>query len=164
MFREKTEVFRRATMLLIHCYLKIARSWYTDLDGIPFVSFEPTVADAWQLILKPLINLVLSSVGIFLSFPILLASALAIKITSKGAVIFRQQRVGLNSRKFILFKFRTMYSGADALQAEMEVKNERDGPAFRMKRDPRVMPAGRILRKFSIDELAPSSSTCLPAT
>jgi exopolysaccharide biosynthesis polyprenyl glycosylphosphotransferase len=133
--------------------LKIARARHTDLDGVPFVSFETTVANAWQLMAKRIIDIVLSFVGIVLGAPIFLGSALAIKITSKGPVIFKQQRVGLNSRKFILYKFRTMYSGADQLRAEMEAKNELDGPAFKMKRDPRVMPAGRILRKLSIDEL-----------
>ncbi len=133
--------------------LKIARARHTDLDGIPFVSFETTVANAWQLTGKRIIDIVLSSVGIVLGAPIFLASALAIKMTSKGPVIFKQQRVGLNSRKFILYKFRTMYSGADAIRAEMEAKNELDGPAFKMKKDPRVTPIGRFLRKLSIDEL-----------
>ena len=133
--------------------LKIARARHTDLEGIPFVSFETTMANAWQLIAKRLIDIVLSFAGIVLGAPIFLASALAIKITSKGPVIFKQQRVGLNSRKFILYKFRTMYSGADQLRAELEAKNELDGPAFKMKRDPRVTPVGRFLRKLSIDEL-----------
>lgn len=133
--------------------LKIARARHTDLEGIPFVSFETTVANAWQLIVKRLLDLVLSFAGIVLGAPIFLASALAIKMTSKGPVIFKQQRVGLNSRTFTLYKFRTMYSGADELRAAMEAKNELDGPAFKMKHDPRVTPAGRVLRKLSIDEL-----------
>jgi lipopolysaccharide/colanic/teichoic acid biosynthesis glycosyltransferase len=117
------------------------------------VSFETRVANAWQLIAKRLFDIILSFVGIVLGAPIFLASALAIKMTSKGPAIFKQQRVGLNSRTFTLYKFRTMYSGADALRAEMESKNELDGPAFKIKNDPRVTPAGRIFRKFSIDEL-----------
>jgi len=133
--------------------LKIARARHTDLEGIPFVSFETTVANAWLLIAKRLIDIVLSFAGIVLGAPIFLASALAIKITSKGPVIFKQQRVGLNSRTFTLYKFRTMYSGADELRAAMEAKNDLDGPAFKMKHDPRVTPAGRVLRKLSIDEL-----------
>jgi exopolysaccharide biosynthesis polyprenyl glycosylphosphotransferase len=133
--------------------LKIARARHTDLDGVPFVSFETTVANPWQLIAKRFIDIVLSILGIFLGAPVFLASALAIKMTSKGPIIFKQQRVGLNSRKFILFKFRTMYSGADALRAEMESKNELGGPAFKIKKDPRVTPLGRLLRKFSLDEL-----------
>jgi exopolysaccharide biosynthesis polyprenyl glycosylphosphotransferase len=133
--------------------LKLARARHTDLEGIPFVSFETTVANAWQLIAKRLMDIVLSLTGIVLGLPFFLATALAIKMTSKGPVIFKQQRVGLNSRKFILYKFRTMYSGADELRAAMEAKNELDGPAFKMKRDTRVTPVGRVLRKLSIDEL-----------
>ncbi len=133
--------------------LNIARSHYTDLDGIPFLSLHTTVANIRHLFVKRLMDIVLSLVGIILGLPIYLAAAVAVKITSKGPIVFKQQRVGLNSRKFVLFKFRTMYSGADALRAEMEAKNELDGPVFKMKKDPRVTPIGRILRKFSIDEL-----------
>ena len=133
--------------------LKIARSRHTDLDGIPFVSIETTVAKGWPLIAKRFMDILLSFVGIILGLPIFLIAALAIKITSKGPIFFKQQRVGLNGRKFVLYKFRTMYLGADALRAEMEAKNELDGPAFKMKKDPRVTPVGRVLRKFSIDEL-----------
>jgi exopolysaccharide biosynthesis polyprenyl glycosylphosphotransferase len=133
--------------------LKIARSHYTDLDGVPFVSIFTTVANLRHLFVKRLMDIVLSIVGIIIGLPIFLIAAIAIKITSKGPLIFKQQRVGRNSRKFVLLKFRTMYFGADALRTEMEAKNELDGPAFKMKRDPRVTPVGRILRKFSIDEL-----------
>ena len=133
--------------------LKIARARHTDLDGIPFVSFETTVANAWQLIAKRLLDIALSLIGIVLGVPIFLATAVAIKTTSKGPIIFKQNRVGLNSRTFTLYKFRTMYVGADALRAEMEPKNELDGPAFKIKCDPRVTPIGRVLRKLSIDEL-----------
>jgi len=133
--------------------IKIARARYTDLDGIPFVSFQTRPGKARQLIFKRLIDIVLSFMGIVLGFPIFLATALAIKITSKGPIIFKQERVGLNSRRFILYKFRTMDVGADALRAEMEAKNELDGPVFKIKRDPRVTPVGRVLRKLSIDEL-----------
>ena len=133
--------------------LKIARSHYTDLDGVPFVSIYTTVANLRHLFAKRLMDIILSFIGIILSLPIMAVAALAIKMTSKGPVIFKQQRIGLNSRKFVLLKFRTMYVGADALRAEMEAKNELDGPAFKMKRDPRVTPVGHFLRKFSIDEL-----------
>jgi exopolysaccharide biosynthesis polyprenyl glycosylphosphotransferase len=133
--------------------LEIARAHHTDLDGIPFVSIDTTVPNARHLIAKRTIDFVLSLLGITVGLPIFLFAALAIKATSKGSVVFKQKRAGLNSREFVLFKFRTMYSGAELLRAEMESKNELDGPAFKMKRDPRITPIGRILRKLSIDEL-----------
>jgi exopolysaccharide biosynthesis polyprenyl glycosylphosphotransferase len=133
--------------------LEIARSHHTDLDGVPFVSIYTTVLNVRHLLAKRFMDVVLSFLGIILSLPIFLVATLAVKITSKGPVIFKQKRIGLNSREFVLFKFRTMYSGAELLRAEMESKNELDGPAFKMKRDPRVTPVGRILRKLSIDEL-----------
>jgi exopolysaccharide biosynthesis polyprenyl glycosylphosphotransferase len=133
--------------------LKIARSHHTDLDGVPFVSIFTTVMNLRHLFAKRVMDIGLAIVGIILGLPIFLVAALSIKITSKGPVIFKQERVGRNSRKFVLLKFRTMYSGADTLRVEMEAKNELDGPAFKMKKDPRVTPVGRFLRKLSIDEL-----------
>jgi exopolysaccharide biosynthesis polyprenyl glycosylphosphotransferase len=133
--------------------LKIARAHHTDLDGVPFVSIYTSVLNARHLIAKRLMDVILSLVGIVLALPIFLITVFAIKITSKGPIIFKQERAGLNSRKFVLLKFRTMHIGADALRAGMEAKNELDGPTFKMKKDPRVTSVGRILRKFSIDEL-----------
>jgi exopolysaccharide biosynthesis polyprenyl glycosylphosphotransferase len=83
----------------------------------------------------------------------MLAIAAAIKLTSSGPVFFRQQRVGAGGTMFPVWKFRTMYQGADAERAELRARSESDAAAFKMKRDPRVTGPGRFLRRFSLDEL-----------
>jgi lipopolysaccharide/colanic/teichoic acid biosynthesis glycosyltransferase len=85
--------------------------------------------------------------------PIMLLIALFIKGTSKGPVIFKQERVGLRGRKFYIYKFRTMVRDAEALKASLEVLNESDGPTFKIKNDPRITLIGRFLRKTGLDEL-----------
>lgn len=85
--------------------------------------------------------------------PVMFLTALAIKLDSPGPVIFRQERVGKWGRRFTCFKFRSMYTGADAMKAELMAANEADEVVFKMKRDPRVTRVGYFIRKFSIDEL-----------
>jgi lipopolysaccharide/colanic/teichoic acid biosynthesis glycosyltransferase len=88
-----------------------------------------------------------------LSAPLLIPVALAIKLTSPGPVFFKQLRAGLGGKPFFIYKFRTMRTGADALKAQLRDQNEVDGPAFKIKNDPRVTSLGRFLRRTSIDEL-----------
>ena len=96
---------------------------------------------------------VLLSSGLLLALsPIFLVVAFLIKITSPGPVFFVQERVGLNKRRFRLFKFRTMVPDAEKRQAELENLNECRGAAFKIKNDPRITPIGKILRKTSLDE------------
>jgi len=80
-------------------------------------------------------------------------TAALIKGTSRGTVLFRQTRVGLNGRKFTLFKFRSMYHDAEARKAALEDRNEMSGPVFKIRYDPRITPVGKWIRRFSIDEL-----------
>jgi lipopolysaccharide/colanic/teichoic acid biosynthesis glycosyltransferase len=77
----------------------------------------------------------------------------AIKATSKGPVVFRQERIGLRGRPFTLLKFRTMVAGADLLLDGLREQNEADGPLFKLRQDPRVTRVGAVLRRYSIDEL-----------
>jgi lipopolysaccharide/colanic/teichoic acid biosynthesis glycosyltransferase len=84
---------------------------------------------------------------------VFVACAVAVKLTSKGPVLFRQQRVGEGGRLFACLKFRTMRVGAQAQQELLRAASTQDGPAFKMPSDPRVTRVGRILRKFSLDEL-----------
>jgi lipopolysaccharide/colanic/teichoic acid biosynthesis glycosyltransferase len=103
---------------------------------------------------KRCIDIVGVSVGILLSSPILLACALAVKISDpRGPIIFKQTRVGLNGRRFTMYKFRSMYMNAEEIKESLQHLNETTGPVFKMKNDPRVYPAGRIMRKYSLDEL-----------
>lgn len=91
--------------------------------------------------------------GLILLSPVLLVVALLVKFTSHGPVLFRQVRSGRGGQPFVLYKFRTMVPDAEARKAALLALNERDGPAFKIKRDPRITPLGRILRSASLDEL-----------
>ena len=103
--------------------------------------------------LKRLLDLVIASLGLIATFPIWLAIVVAIKLDSPGPAIFVQQRVGRQGRRFSFYKFRSMYVDAEARRAEMQERNETDGPVFKMRRDPRVTRVGAILRRTSLDEL-----------
>jgi len=83
--------------------------------------------------------------------------ALVVKL-DRGPVLFKQKRVGLNGRYFVVLKFRTMYKDADLRRAEYNLKNEMKGPVFKMKNDPRITPTGKFLRKYSLDELRRSGT------
>jgi len=132
---------------------QIARARPNEIDGIPLLTFDTTVAKEWQLFVKRAVDLISSGLGLVLLSPLFLIVLILIKFTSSGPVLFKQQRVGLNGRRFILYKFRTMYQEAEKKLSELEVLNEMAGPVFKIKKDPRITPFGRILRKFSIDEL-----------
>lgn len=98
-------------------------------------------------------DIAISIVLLLLLAPLLVGVALAIKLTSPGPVFFRQERIGLNKRRFRICKFRTMVPNAEKMMAKLEDKNEVSGPVFKIKNDPRITPIGRFLRKSSIDEL-----------
>ncbi len=95
----------------------------------------------------------MSLTGLIVLSPVLLATALLIAVSSRGPVLYRQVRCGLNGRRFTLYKFRTMIEGADAQLDAVAHLNEVSGPAFKARQDPRVTWVGRILRRLSIDEL-----------
>jgi len=133
--------------------LRIAHIRQTDFKGFPLLEFETFHAKEWQLFLKRLIDILLSLLFIALASPILLITAIAIKLTSKGPVFFSQIRSGVNGRKFTLYKFRSMIVGAEMKKKQLEMVNEMDGPVFKIKHDPRVTRVGKIIRKLSIDEL-----------
>ena len=99
-------------------------------------------------------DVVLSTVGLIILFPVLVLISLVILIDSPGASpIFVQNRVGLNGKKFRFYKFRTMQPNADKLLESLLAKNEMTGPVFKIKNDPRITRVGKILRKTSLDEL-----------
>ncbi len=103
---------------------------------------------------KRSMDMVLALSAIILGMPLFLLTALLVKITSPGPIIFSQVRVGKYGRHFKFYKFRSMYIDAEARKAELMKHNESgDGVIFKMKRDPRITPVGRFIRKFSIDEL-----------
>lgn len=102
---------------------------------------------------KRTIDIVAAGSALLLLSPLLILIAAAIKITSRGPVLFVQQRTGLAGREFWIYKFRTMMVNADAMKAKLRSISEQDGPAFKLKNDPRVTPIGRLLRRTCIDEL-----------
>jgi exopolysaccharide biosynthesis polyprenyl glycosylphosphotransferase len=106
-----------------------------------------------QYAVKRLVDIACSATALVLLSPLLVGTALAIKLTSPGPVLFRQVRVGLHGAHFNLLKFRSMVVNADAMKDQLLAQNEQKGPVFKMKRDPRVTAIGRFIRKFSIDEL-----------
>ncbi|HEX9491632.1 MAG TPA: sugar transferase [Thermoanaerobaculia bacterium] len=132
---------------------RLARLEVEELEGIPFLTFTTTPSNETQLAAKRLLDVAISLLLLALSVPIIVLAAIAIKITSPGSVLFKQQRMGLNGRIFTLYKFRTMIFDAHERVSEVSHLNEMSGPVFKARSDPRITGVGRILRKFSLDEL-----------
>jgi lipopolysaccharide/colanic/teichoic acid biosynthesis glycosyltransferase len=109
--------------------------------------------DSLRLVVKRTIDLAISAVGLALFMPLFVFIAIAIKLDSQGPVLFAQDRVGLNRRRFKALKFRTMIQGADLMQPDLESLNEAEGPVFKIQDDPRITRLGRALRRLSLDEL-----------
>jgi len=103
--------------------------------------------------LKRLLDILASSIALFLLSPLLIATALAVMLGSRGPILFKQRRVGLHGRTFDMLKFRSMVRNAEDLRAKLAAQNEQAGPVFKMKHDPRITRVGRFIRRFSIDEL-----------
>lgn len=101
--------------------------------------------------LKRTLDIVCSLLFLIVFSPLFFIIAILIKIDSEGPVFFLQKRCGMDEREFNMYKFRTMVKNAELLKKEL--KNEMDGPMFKMKKDPRVTQTGRVLRKWSLDEL-----------
>ncbi len=129
-----------------------------------FMSTKPTAQHAYDSRIprvrvtyafwKRVLDVVGSATLIVLLAPVLAVLAALVKLTSPGPIIYQQVRIGRYGREFPFFKFRSMYQDADERLAELlEKGNEKDGPIFKMKNDPRVTPVGKFLRKYSLDEL-----------
>jgi len=118
------------------------RGGVAELEGLPLISLQASPMGGWNAIVKRATDLFLAVVGIGLLSPLMLLAALAVRLTSRGPVLFRQERMGLDGRSFQILKFRSMVREA-----------EPDGARFASERDPRVTPVGRLLRKTSLDEL-----------
>jgi len=125
----------------------------THFSNTPFITFRNTPKDNFALTWKSFTEFWFSLLIILLLSPIMLLIALMIKTTSKGPIVFKQERVGLRGRKFYIYKFRTMVSNAEELKEDLMALNESDGPAFKIKKDPRITFIGSILRKTGLDEL-----------
>ena len=104
-------------------------------------------------VIKRIIDIVASFTGLILLSPLILIVSMLIKLESKGEVIFKQKRVGLNGKEFYMYKFRSMVINAEELKEQLESQNEMSGPMFKIKDDPRITKVGKFIRKTSIDEL-----------
>jgi exopolysaccharide biosynthesis polyprenyl glycosylphosphotransferase len=131
----------------------IARMELHQFEGFPLLSFSTTPTNEALLLLRRILDVVLAGFLILITFPIALVTAVLIKLTSPGPVLFKQERCGLNGRVFRMYKFRSMVDNAEQLRFELEALNEMDGPVFKSSRDPRVTIIGKIIRRFSVDEL-----------
>jgi exopolysaccharide biosynthesis polyprenyl glycosylphosphotransferase len=124
-----------------------------EVDGIPVLAFSSAPGEAGALAGKRLFDVAVSALVLALGAPLWIALAVAVKAGSRGPILFRQRRVGQNGREFWVYKFRSMYEDAEARRAELEHRNEMDGPAFKIADDPRITRVGRFLRKTSLDEV-----------
>jgi exopolysaccharide biosynthesis polyprenyl glycosylphosphotransferase len=131
----------------------IARPAFDSFGTQPMLVFRSTPDISWTLLVKRTVDFLGALAGLVLLAPLLLATALAIKLTSPGPAIFSQERSGKHGRPFRMYKFRSMYSDAEQRRHELEAYNQMTGPVFKLDNDPRITPLGRILRKYSIDEL-----------
>jgi exopolysaccharide biosynthesis polyprenyl glycosylphosphotransferase len=123
----------------------------TDV-GLQFVRTGPA-RWAYDATAKRVLDIILASIGLIASLPIWLVIAVAIMLDSPGPVVFVQERVGRNGRRFRFYKFRSMYLDAEHRLAELQHHNEVDGPVFKIRRDPRISRVGVFLRRTSLDEL-----------
>lgn len=132
---------------------KISRPQVEELEGDSLITHYTGGLDGWPVVIKRAVDIVFSAVLIVLLSPLLVLTALLIKLTSPGPVLFVQKRLGRNKRHFGICKFRTMVIDAEKRMKEIEHLNEVSGPVFKIKNDPRITPIGKFLRKTSIDEL-----------
>ena len=118
----------------------------------PLLTFSAAPYDEVQLLAKRAIDLLIAAAGLLVLSPLMGLIAIVIRLTSPGPAIFQQVRCGLNGRRFVFYKFRSMVENAEELKAKLAHLNTRDNVVFKIPDDPRLTPLGRILRKFSVDE------------
>jgi exopolysaccharide biosynthesis polyprenyl glycosylphosphotransferase len=133
--------------------MSYTNAYLTNFNDISFLTFANVPKNRFAVAWKSFMDFWISFCIIFLLSPFMLLIAILIKSSSAGPIIFKQERVGLRGRKFYIYKFRTMVNNAEKLKAKLLALNESDGPAFKIKNDPRVTPVGRFLRKTGLDEL-----------
>jgi exopolysaccharide biosynthesis polyprenyl glycosylphosphotransferase len=131
----------------------IDRAEFVPGQTVPLFKLRPPVFQGIDYALKRTFDLVISFVVLVVLSPLLLAIAIAVKLSSAGPVIYRSARPGMAGRPFDCFKFRTMSEHAEHAQADLESLNEQTGALFKIRQDPRLTPVGRFLRRFSLDEL-----------
>jgi exopolysaccharide biosynthesis polyprenyl glycosylphosphotransferase len=122
-------------------------------QSVPLFELRPPVFEGIDFAVKRTFDVVGATLLLIALSPLLVGSALLVKLTSRGPLLYRSRRNGIGGVPFDCFKFRTMRTNAEAMQTELEDLNEADGPLFKIRRDPRLTPVGGMLRRFSVDEL-----------
>ncbi|MDZ7724661.1 MAG: sugar transferase [candidate division KSB1 bacterium] len=160
-YRKVKEIIEQCQEIGVTC--RIPSNWFDlktnqtdafDLDGLPIMTlYTGSMRQMKYLWLKRLIDVAIASVLLIVCLPIFMLIFVAVKLDSRGPVLFEQKRMGYNRRKFSMLKFRTMVPGAEDMLTELEHLNETDGPVFKIKDDPRITRVGRFLRRTSLDEL-----------
>jgi exopolysaccharide biosynthesis polyprenyl glycosylphosphotransferase len=133
--------------------IMIDRAEFVPGQVVPLFKLRPPVFEGIDYALKRTFDLVVAGVMLLLFSPLLLAIAIAVKLSSRGPVIYRSVRPGIGGTPFFCFKFRTMRAHADQVQADLESLNEQSGALFKIRKDPRLTSIGRLLRRYSLDEL-----------
>jgi exopolysaccharide biosynthesis polyprenyl glycosylphosphotransferase len=133
--------------------LKHLTSSTTWFGRVPAFTFHTAIGTPVQLGLKRAMDIVGASIGLILCMPLFVGIAAAIRMLERGPILFRQVRLGKDGKRFYCYKFRSMRIDAEQRKATLQANNEADGPTFKMRRDPRVTTIGRVLRKYSLDEL-----------
>jgi exopolysaccharide biosynthesis polyprenyl glycosylphosphotransferase len=131
----------------------IDRAEFVPGQTVPLFTLRPPVFEGIDYALKRTFDLVFATLGLIVLSPVLLAIAIAIRLSSRGPAIYRSVRPGMAGKPFYCFKFRTMRDRADQIQDDLEPLNEQTGALFKIRRDPRLTKVGRFLRRFSLDEL-----------
>jgi len=133
--------------------LRVAHARAEEFEGSSLITNYTGVAEGWPVLVKRILDVVLSTILLVGLAPLLLVVAALIKLTSPGPVLFTQHRLGYNKRKFKIYKFRTMVEDAEQRIKQLLHLNEVSGPVFKISNDPRITPIGRLLRRASIDEV-----------
>jgi exopolysaccharide biosynthesis polyprenyl glycosylphosphotransferase len=123
------------------------------MDGIPLIGVKEPILKGWKIALKRFIDIFISSTALLVLSPFLSLTAILIKLDSPGPVFFKQTRLGRGAKPFTCYKFRSMWEDAEEVKPALSELNEAAGPIFKIKDDPRVTRMGKVLRRFSIDEL-----------
>ncbi|MBA3748090.1 MAG: sugar transferase, partial [Solirubrobacterales bacterium] len=133
--------------------LLVHRAEFVPGEAVPLFELKPPVFEGVDYAVKRTFDIAVSSLLLLMLSPLLAAAATAVRVSSRGPVVYRSMRPGIGGKPFACLKFRTMYRDADQRQADLESLNEATGALFKMREDPRMTPVGRLLRKYSIDEL-----------
>jgi exopolysaccharide biosynthesis polyprenyl glycosylphosphotransferase len=129
------------------------RAEFVPGQSVPLFRLRPPVFEGLDYVLKRGFDLVVASIVLFFTAPVLIAIAIAVKLSSRGPVLYRSERPGIGGKPFYCLKFRTMREHSDQVQMDLESLNEQSGALFKIRDDPRLTAVGRFLRRFSLDEL-----------